>query len=162
MHALTTSRSRALLAVLVLMLSLFVAALVRSAPAKACDYHNDPACVGVGVGGPGGGSGGGSGGSGGGGGGGGPTKPDPCAKYPGPLHTLCQNSKGTQCLSLYDQYAGTLSFVALNQLLTVNACPTLTAAAAPPPSPATLAERAAASFKLPLPSGHRSPGENLL
>jgi hypothetical protein len=165
MLALTNRRSGALLTVAALLLGLFVAALVRPAPAHACDYKNDPLCVGVGTGDPGSPGGGGGGsqppGGGGNGGGTGPSKPDPCAKYPGGFHDLCAKAQGVQCLSLYDQYATTLSLDALNELFTVNNCPTLTGAAAPPPSPATLAEQAAASFKLPLPSGHRSPSEDL-
>lgn len=121
-------------------------------------------CVGVGTGSPGGGPGSGSGGHGGGGstGGGGSSKPDPCAKYPGPLYTACKQSKGQMCLNLYDQYSASLTFDQLNTLLTQNSCPAIPRAQAPPPSPATLAQRAAASFELPNPSGDRSPSPSLL
>lgn len=64
------------------------------------------------------------------------------------------------CVPLYDQYVGVLSLTALNQMLTGNACPAVPVLLAPPPSPATLADRAAASFLLPHPSGHRSPSES--
>ena len=128
-------------------------------------YADDPGCppgsldcVGVGAGG------GGQAGGGGGGperGTGGRTKLDPCAKYPGAFHTLCEKHQGTGlgCLGLYDQYFGTMTLAAFNQFMTDNGCPTVAPGATPPPTPAELAQQAADSFYLPHPSGHRSPPE---
>lgn len=141
-----------------------ILAVAHADPAYACNVHDNPNCVGVGTGTPGGaGSGGGTGGggSGGGGGGRGPSKPDPCAKYPGALHTACAASKGQQCLDLYNQFGATLSIADLNALLTVNGCPAVPAAAIPVKSPAELATEAADSFVLASPSGARSPSQNL-
>jgi hypothetical protein len=93
------------------------------------------------------------------GGGGSPSPPDPCAKYPGQYYTMCKTNTGVQCLVLYDQFYGTMPLAQFNALAAANSCPRVARAA--PPSPAKLAQRAAASFQLPLPSGHRSPSESL-
>ena len=165
MHPVRRHRNRArtaVVAVAALVGSVLIATVVRAPAAFACNPVTDPNCVGVGVGG--GGAPGGPGGgdpTGGGGGDGGPSNPDPCAKYPGPLHHECAAGAGQQCLDLYSEYSGALSFEDLNTILNANACPTLTEAQAPPPSPATLAQRAAASFNLATPSGSRSPSETL-
>lgn len=158
---------RALLAVLALMAATAAVIISVSVPAGAADSGapcppDEPNCVGVGVGNPGGpGSPGGPSTPPGTGNGGGPSEPDPCAKYPEPFHTSCATNTGQQCLDLYDTYSGTLSFDDLNQILQDNGCPTLTQAQAPPPSPATLAQQAAASFDLAVPSGARSPSQNI-
>lgn len=75
---------------------------------------------------------------------------------------MCRDGTGRgtlpNCLDLYSSFVGTLPFDALNAQLGQDGCPQLAAGAAlPPPSPATLAEQAAASFLLPQPSGERSP-----
>lgn len=144
--------------------------LIGVAPRAVADPMNpcppdDVNCVSVGVGSPGGPGGGGGGGHhGGGGGGGGPSKPDPCSGDTGYSYSAC-SSGGVAglaiCVPLYSQYSGTLSLADLNAMLTKNGCPAVPAAAAPPPSPAGLALRAAASFDLKNPSGHRSPPEGL-
>lgn len=157
--------ARALLAVLALVAGCMAVIISVSAPAGATDTGSpcppdEPNCVGVEVGNPGDPGSGGTG-TGTGTGGGAPPKPDPCAKYPEPLHTACAGDSGQQCLDLYDTYSATLSFDDLNQILQKNSCPTLAQAQAPPPSPATLAQQAAASFELPVPSGARSPSQNI-
>lgn len=156
------SKRTAVTAIVLLVGSFLVVTLARAPSALACNPVTDPNCVGVGVASPGG-PGGGDPAPGGHPvkGVGGPSKPDPCAEYPGPLHTQCKNNVGVQCLDLYNTYSGTLSFDDLNAILSANACPTLTQAQAPPPSPATLAQRAAATFRLPDPSGARSPSQSL-
>lgn len=93
--------------------------------------------------------------------GGGSKQPDPCLAYPGDLFRQCTHSTGQQCLSLFAAYSPRLSLTDLNTLLAANSCPTVPAAAIPP-SPAELAQRALAGFLLPDPSGHRSPSETLI
>lgn len=139
--------------------SSFGVLLVISSPqASACNPSQVGSCVGVSVGVPG------SPGAGQSPAGGGVVAPagpvvvDPCAAYPGPLHQFCVTSTGVGCLGLFDKNSATVSFEALNALLSSNGCPTLTAGSIAP-SPATLAQQAAASFQLPAPAGHRSPPE---
>jgi hypothetical protein len=126
--------------------------------ANACK-PTDPGCVVVTATAPSGPGGGGSSDAGR-GGGGGTARPDPCAKYAGRLYTFCQNNVGGQCLSLYDQSSGTLPIDQLNQLLTDNGCPAVPAGAVPP-SPATLAQQAADSMRLPDPTLGRYPAAAL-
>lgn len=89
--------------------------------------------------------------------------PPNCSQFPDPYRTYCLHGTGggtlPNCIPLYTSNRTVLSIDALNALLSANGCPTLAAgAAAPaPPSPATLAQQAAASFLLPLPAGDRSP-----
>lgn len=151
----------AVFATLLITASLGVIRSISAAPALACDITTDPNCVGVGAGGGGGpGSGGGTQPPGRGGGGGGSAKPNACAKYPAGYYEDCKTSKGGQCLSLYDQYFRTMPLDQFNSFATANQCPAVVAAANPPPTPAELAQQAAATFRLPNPSGHRSPSEN--
>jgi len=116
------------------------------APSLACSSLN-PDCVGVSTG-----SGGhrGGGHSGAGSSHGGTTAPDPCAPETGYSWTAC-HALGyvglKMCVPLYEQYSNTLPLAQLNTLLTQNGCPAR--ASNLPPSPATLAQRAAASFLLP-------------
>jgi hypothetical protein len=144
---------------LALAVALFGLAVQTAPPSLACSSLN-PDCVGVSTG-----SGGhrGGGHSGAGSSHGGPTAPDPCAPETGYSWTAC-HALGyvglKMCVPLYEQYSNTLPLAQLNTLLTQNGCPA--AASNLPPSPATLAQRAAASFLLPKPSGHRSPSEALL
>jgi hypothetical protein len=92
-------------------------------------------------------------------GGGGTSKPDPCEKYPGKLYTDCKNNVGLQCLTLYDEYFDTTPIGQFNQLMAANSCPAVAAGA--PPSPATLAQRAADSMLLPVPTLGRYPSATL-
>ena len=168
-HAIATrhgARSGLAVVVVLAMLATLAVVLGVAAPkAYACDYRNDPNCVGVGATSPG--QPGGSGGSG--GSQGGSRQVDPCARLSGYAYIVCRQvpmpwrSGGAQgaCMRLYAGYSGTVSFDALNQMLTKNGCPAVSKAMAPPPSPATRAQWAAASFELPDPSGHRSPRESL-
>ena len=154
-----TPRIRLVLA----LVATFGVLMVNSAPAYADDPGCPPGsvdCVGVGAGTGGGGGGGADGGAG--GGTGGSTKPDPCAKYPGALYTVCRHHQGSGrfgCLGLYDQYYATMALAAFNQFMTDNGCPSVAAGAAPP-SPAELAQQAADSFNLPHPTGRRSPSDS--
>lgn len=143
-----------------LTLSLGVVLVINASPAYACDVLTDPNCVGVGTGGPGGPGATPPPGGGGGTGGGGTGKPDPCAKYPAGYYQYCTTNKGGQCLSLYDQYYGSMDLAAFNTFVEANGCPAVAAGANPPPTPAELAVQAAATFRLPDPSGHRSPSED--
>ena len=161
------SAQRRLLAALGGLAALLASAIVglgTAAPASADTNPCTPGditCVGVGAGG--GGSGGGTQPPRGGGRGGGTGKPDPCAKYPASYAALCSKSQGAGplgCLGLYDQYYGTMPLAQFNAFVTRNGCPAVGPAAKPPPTPAQLAEQAAASFHLALPSGHRSPAED--
>ena len=152
-------RSSFLIAVLVATAAVGAVFTVVATPALACDIRTDPNCVGVGTGGPGG------GGTtpppvGGGGGGGGGGQPDPCASYPSGYHEYCASRTGLQCLGLYNQYYGSMPLAQFNTFVTANGCPTVAAGANPPPTPAELAVQAAATFRLPDPSGHRSPSES--
>jgi hypothetical protein len=88
-----------------------------------------------------------------------PPQHDPCEKYPGQYYAMCKNNTGVQCLLLYDRFYGTTPLAQFNALAVANSCPRVPRAA--PPSPAQLAQQAAASFRLPLPSGHRSPSESV-
>lgn len=149
------------------LLGLVASALVVlgvAGPAYANDSPCTPGditCVGVGTGGGGGpGTGDGTQPPGDGESGAGGGAPDACAKYPAGYYDYCKTNKGEGCLGLYDQYYGTMPIAQFNTFVTANGCPAITAAADPPPTPAELAEQAAASFHLPLPSGHRSPSEN--
>ncbi|MHA3700756.1 hypothetical protein ACXR2U_01110 [Jatrophihabitans sp. YIM 134969] len=148
----------AALATVLMAVSLGAVVTVLAAPAAACDIRTDPNCVGVGTGGPGGGGTTPPPGDGGGGGGGGGTT-DPCAKYPAGYYEYCTTLKGRGCLSLYDQYYGSMPLDQFNVFAAANGCPAVAAGANPPPTPAELAVRAAATFRLPDPSGHRSPSE---
>jgi len=142
-----------------LALGLVYVVVPRFPPAYACDPTTDPNCVVVSTSAPGGP--GGSSGPSDPGGGGGSQKPDPCAKYPGTYYSLCKQNKGTGCLSLYDTYFGTMPVDQLNTLLTANGCPVVPAAAPPVPTPAELAQQAAASIHLPDPSTGRYPAGTL-
>ncbi|MGN6607343.1 MAG: hypothetical protein ACTHMS_10100 [Jatrophihabitans sp.] len=92
---------------------------------------------------------------------GGGNAPDPCAQYPGYLHQQCVDNTGQQCLNLYAQYFGAIPIDALNALLVKNGCGALPPTVVPP-DPATLAQRAADGFRLPSPSGARSPDNDLV
>ncbi len=122
----------------------------------------EPNCVIVVVGDPGSpGSGGPGSGGGRGNGGGGPVKPDPCKQYPGPLHDLCAKHQAQQCLDLWSEYSGQLSVLDMNKMLTDNSCPAVPIGTIPVKSPGQLATEAADSFRLPNPSGERSPSNSL-
>lgn len=129
---------------------------LRAETARACNVERDPNCVGVGAVSP---------GRGGHQGGGsptasGPVAPDPCSGSAGYAYIACVNGGITTisvCVPLYDQLAPTESLAALNAQLTRNGCPPAPAARAA--TPISLALRAASTFDLPEPSGHRSPGE---
>lgn len=137
-----------------------VATIMSASPALACDINISPDCVGVGVGGRD--ADGGRTGQGGvRTGRGAPTPPDRCAKYPAGYYEDCKTWKGQGCLDLFDRYHGVMPVVAFNMFVMASGCPGVAAGAAPPPpTPAQLAERAAATFLLPHPSGHRSPSED--
>lgn len=160
MHAIGR-RTVVLVAVMCALLGYQAAVLVVASPAKACAQFNDD-CVEVGVDAP----------------GIGPTTPgpgttappagttdDPCAVETGYSLVICRSagpSFYTQlrlCAPMYTKWSSQLSLDDLNQMLASTGCPAVPVAAAPPPSPAELAQRAAASFVLPHPTGSRSPGE---
>jgi hypothetical protein len=157
-HAVTRPRLWPLvLAAALVILGVFYVVVARYPTAYACN-PTDPGCVVVTASAPGGpGNGGGSSDP---GGGGGTSKPDPCAKYPGQLYTYCKNNVGTMCLDLYNQFYNTMPLAQFNQLMAANACPQVAAGAAPP-SPATLAQQAADSMLLPVPTPERYPAARL-
>jgi hypothetical protein len=147
------SVTRGLLPVAVAIVVQIGTAQAHAEPQQLPCLPGDPSCVVVVVSNPGdpGGQGHQSGGT-------GSSKPDPCANYPGGLYTQCTASAGQMCLNLYDRWVGKLSLTDLNAMLAQNQCPVVPPGAVPP-SPATLAQRAADGFVPPSPSGHRSPSE---
>lgn len=169
MHPVTMRRrGRSLLLAVSLTVAVGTVATLSATPAFACQT-DDPTCVTVGTGTTpgGGGSGGGSGQDGGSGGSGGKPVVDPCAHISGYDRTLCKAGGGfnaqlwyNACSALYTKNANTMTLTDLNALLVGGGCPAA-ARAVVPPSPIELAQRALASFKLPLPAGHRSPNETL-
>jgi hypothetical protein len=159
-HATVSSRPVVVVAAMLLSLAAvaFAVATRFSGSAQACS-PKDPNCVVVSATDPGGPGGGGS--SDPGGGGGGTSKPDPCAKYPGLYYAMCKQNKGNGCLNLYDSYFGTMPIDQLNTFLAANGCPAVPAGAAPPPTPAELAQQAADSIELPDPGTGRYPAGTL-
>jgi hypothetical protein len=88
--------------------------------------------------------------------------------FAGYAYTACEsginNRLSEVCQELYTGSYATSTTAQLNAVLGGNGCPTLAAGRGRgwvPASPAELAQRAAASFELPDPSGHRSPLETL-
>lgn len=165
MHPVTArQRGRNFLVAAGLTVALGIAVTMPATPAFACQT-DDPTCVTVGTGTtPGG---GGSGGGSGHGGGSGRKVVDPCQHTSGYSRTLCKAGGGyngqlwyNACSALYTKNAKTMTLTDLNALLVGGGCPAAPRAVVPP-SPIELAQRALASFKLPLPAGHRSPNETL-
>lgn len=100
--------------------------------------------------------------------GGGGAQVDPCALFEGYGYLLCKAGKKTGswiagpgaadfCYSIYDRARNDVTVVELNALLTEAGCPEVPPAYVPP-SPATLALRAASGFVLPAPVIRRFPG----
>lgn len=91
---------------------------------------------------------------------------DPCADEQSAQCVAIR--KAATCASLQAQLAAGGDATSLNYLLGTNGCPPPAApgaggaAAPPPPAAIDLAQLAKASFQLPKPTGHRSPGETQL
>lgn len=93
---------------------------------------------------------------------------DPCADEQSAQCVAIR--KAATCASLQSQLAAGGDATSLNYLLSANGCPPPAPpgtggagpAAPPPPAAIDLAQLAKASFKLPKPTGHRSPGETQL
>lgn len=153
------------LAAALLVASAFYLVVAHLPAAKACT-PNTPGCVVVSTSAPGSAPTSGNGG-GGGHGGRGSTSLGPCAGLSGYAYVACRTLAGSgavrypACVQMYDRNYPSLTTAQLDALLTANGCPVVPRGLALP-SPAQLAQRAAASFQLPLPSGHRSPSESLL
>jgi hypothetical protein len=86
---------------------------------------------------------------------------DPCADASSAECTTYK--KAALCASLLARLAAGEDQTGLNFLLTANGCPPPPAdGTGTPPTAVELAQLAKASFQLPQPSGHRSPGESQL
>jgi len=90
------------------------------------------------------------------------SEPPPCAGYTGYIYTLCMTI-GTgdpvplySCQILYQDNYNVIPIEQLNAMLEEMGCPTVPETV--PPSPGTLAQQAAAGFKLPAPVVGRFPG----
>jgi hypothetical protein len=88
--------------------------------------------------------------------------PDPCAGYTGYIYQLCltlgpgNSVPQFSCQMTYEDNYNVLPIDQLDAMLTELGCPTVPETV--PPSPGTLAQQAAAGFKLPKPDVGRFPG----
>lgn len=170
MHALTRRMMVLAATISLLLLGYQAAVLIAASPAHACSITQNDDCVEVGAEDPGtvpGTPGPGTTAPPAGPGstqGAGDTTNDPCAAETGYSLVICRSggsvyTKLRICNPIYEEWSPQLSLADLNQMLASQGCPAVPEAAAPPPSPAELAQRAAASFLLPHPTGSRSPGD---